>query len=251
MEPSVILSDPRDSRAVYVICNNNNENTSALYKLIKGRKLEEPISTFAFPVSEATLMLGSDKNLFLLILDVNSNGLKVFSVMKTQGYRGSQATWSRCPELQSMSPNFHAVSCSQHKWQLSPTMTDVITSQRCQYQLGLATLVNNNNDIVAEPETGAQYRLRAVGGDTVNDVIIIILDDIERCFEAEEEMLANMTLKICINSPPGRDGLSLVSGWLMSGRLASVEIYCTRLDNETFMDSDRLSVTTFPTETFK
>ena len=250
-EPSVILSDPRDAKSVYLICNNNTENTAALYKLIKGRKLEEPITTFSFQVTEATLMLGSDKNLFLLILDVNSNGLKVFHVMKTQGYRGSQATWSRCPELKTMSPDFHAVSCSQHKWQLSPSLTEVITSQRCAYQLGLATLVNGNNDIVMEPESGSQYRIRAVGGDTINDVILIVLDDIERSFESEEDSLGNMTLKICMNSPPGRDGLSMLSGWLMSGRLSCVELYCTRLDNDSFMDSDRMTVQTFPTETFR
>ena len=86
-----------------------------------------------------------------------------------------------------------------------------------------------------------------MGGDAINDVILIILDDIERCFESEEELLSSMTLKICMNSSPGRDGLSLVSGWLMAGRLSCVELYCTRLDNDAFMDSDRLMVQTFPT----
>ena len=250
-EPTVIMSDPRDARSVYVICNNASEGSSSLYKLARGRKLEEPITTFTFPVTEASLMLGTDKNLFLLVLDSNSSGLKVFHVMKTQGYRGSQAAWSKCPELQSMSPNYHAVSCSLNKWQLSPNITYTFTSQRCPYQLGLATLVNGNNDIVNEPESGSQYRLRAVGGDAINDVILIILDDIERCFESEEDQLSDLTLKICMNSSPGRDGLSLVSGWLMSGRLSCVELYCTRLDNDAFMDSDRLMVQTFPTETFR
>ena len=207
-EPSVILSDPRDARSVFLICNNNTENTAALYKLIKGRKLEDPITTFSFQVTEATLMLGSDKNLFLLILDVNSNGLKVFHVMKTQGYRGSQATWSRFPELQSMSPDFHAVSCSQHKWQLSPSLTDLVTSQRCKYQLGLATLVNGNNDIAMEPESGSQFRIRVVGGDA------IILDDLERCFESEEDLLSNLSLKICMNMSPSREGLMRLAEWL-------------------------------------
>ena len=250
-EPSCILSDPRDARAVYLICNSSMDSTAALYKLIKGRKLEEPITTFPFPVTEATLMVGTDKNLFLLVLDPSGPGLKVFHVMKTQGYRGTTATWSRCPELAALSPATQAVSCSGSKWQLSPQLTDAILSPRCHYQLALATLLNINNEIATEPESGAQYRLRALGGDGLNDAITIILDDIERSFEAEEDALSSMTLKICMNSSPGRDGLSLVSGWLMAGRLASVEIYCTRLDNDTFMDSDRLIVQTFPLETFR
>ena len=250
-EPSCILSDPRDTRAVYLICNNHSDHTAALYKLIKGRKLEEPITTFPFPVTEATLMLGTDKNLFLLALDPSGPGLKVFHVMKTQGYRGSSATWSRCPELASLCPATQAVSCSSSKWQLSPQLTDSLLSPRCPYQLALATLLNTSNEIATEPESGLQYRLRALGGDGVNDAILIILDDIERSFEAEEDALSSMTLKICMNSSPGRDGLSLVSGWLMSGRLASVEIHCTRLDNDTFMDSDRLIVQTLPSETFR
>jgi len=250
-EPSVILSDPRDSRAVYVICNNHSDNSSALHKLVRARKLEEPITTFPFPVTEASMVVGADKSLFLVVLDVTSPRLKVFQVMKTQGYRGCQASWSRCPDLQSIQPNYHAVSCSLSKWQLSPSTTDLVLSSRCHYQLGLATLLNSAGDIVTEPESGNQYRLRAMGGDNINDVILIVLDDIERSFESEEDSLASLTLKICMNSSPGREGLSTVSGWLMGGRLASVEIFSTRLDSEAFMDSDRLQVQTLPQDTFK
>ena len=250
-EPSVILSDPRDSRAVYVICNNNSDNSSGLYKLVRGRRLEEAITTFPFPVTEASMVVGGDKSLFLLVLDASSCGLKVFQVMKTQGYRGSQASWSRCPELQSVLPGYHAVSCSQCKWQLSPAITDLVLSPRCHYQLGLATLLSSCGDIVLEPEAATQYRIRAMGGDNINDVILIVLDDIERAFESEEESLSSMTLKICMNSSPGREGLSTVSGWLMAGRLASVEIFSTRLDTEAAMDSDRLQVQTLPADSLK
>ena len=90
-----------------------------------------------------------------------------------------------------------------------------------------------------------------MGGDNINDVILIVLDDLERSFESEEESLSSMTLKICMNSSPGREGLSTVSGWLMGGRLASVEIFSTRLDSEAFMDSDRLQVQTLAQDTFK
>lgn len=250
-EPSVILSDPRDSRAVYVMCNNHSDNSAALHKLVRGRKLEDPITTFPFPVTEASMVVGADKSLFLVVLDVSCPALKVYQVMKTQGYRGCQASWSRCPDLQSIQPNYHAVSCSLSKWQLSPSLTDLFLSSRCHYQLGLATLLNNTGDIVQEPESGHQYRLRAIGGDNINDVILIILDDIERSFESEEESLASLTLKICLNSSPGREGLSTVSGWLMGGRLTSVEIFSSRLDSEAYMDSERLQVQTLPVDTFK
>ena len=251
-EPSVILSDPRDARSVFVVCNNPGDNSSALYKLVRGRKLEEPITTFTFPVTEACMMLGADKNLFLLIMDNANSGLKVFNVTKTQGYRGAAVSWSRLSELHgSMSATQHAVSCSTAKWQLSPNLTDTLLSPRCPYQIALATLVTANNDIVNEPESGAPYRLRALGGDNINDAILIILDDIERCFESEEDSLSSLTLKICMNMSLGRDGMSMVSGWLMAGRLASVEIFSTRLDNDSYMDSDRLVMQTLSPDTLR
>ena len=251
-EPSVILSDPRDTRAVYLICNNHSDNTAALYKLIKGRKLEEPITTFPFPVTEATLMVGTDKNLFLLALDPAGPGLKVFHVMKTQGYRGTTATWSRCPELASLCPTTQAVSCSSSKWQLSPQMTDSLLSPRCHYQLALATLLNTNNEIATEPESGLQYRLRALGGDGVNDAILIILDDIERSFEAEEDALSSMTLKICLTTQPCREGMKLLLEWLSGGRIYSAEIFGINLDKESFAGlSDRLQINTIGQELFR
>ena len=42
-----------------------------------------------------------------------------------------------------------------------------------------------------------------------------------------------------------------MSGWLMAGRLASVELSCTRLDQDQCVDSDRLLVQTLPAETFR
>ena len=251
-EPSCILSDPRDARAVYLICNSSMDSTAALYKLIKGRKLEEPITTFPFPVTEATLMVGTDKNLFLLVLDPSGPGLKVFHVMKTQGYRGTTATWSRCPELAALSPATQAVSCSGSKWQLSPQLTDAILSPRCHYQLALATLLNINNEIATEPESGAQYRLRALGGDGLNDAITIILDDIERSFEAEEDALSSMTLKICITNQPCREGTKQLLEWLSAGRIHGAEIYGINVDKESLVGlSDRFQVNTIGQELFR
>ena len=251
-EPSCIMSDPRDARAVYLICNSSMDSTAALYKLIKGRKLEEPITTFPFPVTEATLMVGTDKNLFLLVLDPSGPGLKVFHVMKTQGYRGTTATWSRCPELAALSPATQAVSCSGSKWQLSPQLTDAILSPRCHYQLALATLLNINNEIATEPESGAQYRLRALGGDGLNDAITIILDDIERSFEAEEDALSSMTLKICITNQPCREGTKQLLEWLSAGRIHGAEIYGINVDKESLVGlSDRFQVNTIGQELFR
>ena len=250
-EPSVILSDPRDSRAVYVICNNNSDNTSGLFKLVRARKLEDPITTFPFQVTEASMVVGGDKSLFLVVLDVSSCRLKVFQVMKTQGYRGCQANWSRCPELQSINPNYHAVSCSQCKWQLSPSMTDLILSPRCHYQLGLATLLTSSGDIAMEPESAMQYRIRALGGDTINDVILIILDDIERSFESEEESLSSMTLKICMNCSPSREGVSALRHWTHSNKIHSAEVHTTHLDRDSICSSENITFQAISPEMFR
>ena len=250
-EPSVILSDPRDSRAVYVMCNNHSDNSAALHKLVRGRKLEEPITTFPFPVTEASMVVGADKSLFLVVLDVSCPALKVYQVMKTQGYRGCQASWSRCPDLQSIQPNYHAVSCSLSKWQLSPSLTDLVLSSRCHYQLGLATLLNNTGDIVQEPESGHQYRLRAIGGDNINDVILIILDDIERSFESEEESLASLTLKICLSSSPTREGLAALRHWTYNNKIYSAEVHTCQLDRESLSSSDNVTLQSISPELFR
>ena len=203
-------------------------------------------------MTEATLMVGTDKNLFLLALEPAGPGLKVFHVMKTQGYRGTAATWSRCPELSSLCPATQAVSCSSSKWQLSPQLTDSLLSPRCPYQLALATLLTTNNEIATEPESGLQYRLRALGGDGVNDAILIILDDIERSFEAEEDALSSMTLKICLTTQPCREGLKLLLDWLGGGRIYGAEIFGINLDKESFAGlSDRLQINTIGQELFR
>jgi len=251
LEPAVILADPRDARAIFVICNNSSEQTSNLYKLVRGRKLEEPIFTFPLQVSEAVFVAGADKNLFLLILDLSSQNLKVFHLMKTEGFRGQQAAWSAYNELQGIVPSFHAVSCAQHRWQLQPTLADMVLSNRCPYQLGLATLLTSSGDIAMEPESGLHYRLRVMGGDQQNDVILIVLDDLERSFESEEDTLSSMTLKMCMNASPGREGMSQLSAWLMAGRLASVEIQSTRLETECMSGSDRMVLQTVSIDTVR
>eukprot|EP00090_Calanus_glacialis_P011680 TRINITY_DN20053_c0_g1_i1.p1 TRINITY_DN20053_c0_g1~~TRINITY_DN20053_c0_g1_i1.p1 ORF type:complete len:645 (-),score=136.96 TRINITY_DN20053_c0_g1_i1:114-2048(-) len=250
-EPAVILADPRDARAIYLICNSGSDQSAGLYKLVRGRKLEEPIFTFPFQVSEAVFVAGADKNLFLLVLESSSLNLKVFHLMKTEGFRGQQAAWSACNELQGIVPSFHAVSCAQHRWQLQPALADIVLSNHCPYQLALATLLTGNGEIATEPESGFQFRLRVMGGDQQNDVILIVLDDLERSFESEEDALSSMTLKMCMNSSPGREGMSQLSAWLMAGRLASVEIQCTRLENECISGSDRMVVQTVSTDTVR
>merc|ERR1712180_102482 len=60
-----------------------------------------------------------------------------------------------------------------------------------------------------------------------------------------------MNLKVCLNSSPGKEGLSLVSGWLMAGRLGSIEIYCTRLDSDCPGGSDRLVIHSVSSDVFR
>jgi len=241
-EPAVLLADPRDSRSAYVITNSQAEGTAALYKLVRGRKLDDPIASFPFSVQEAVFLEGPDRSLFLLVLNPQSLSFLVFHLTKTEGYRGLAAVWSSAPQYNEHNNSFfHAISCSLSKWQLQGGVADYLVSPRCHYQLGLATLATKT-DIALEPESGAQYRLRLLGGDQINDILVILLDDIERTFEAEEENLANMNLKVCLTGSPGREGLSEVSGWLMAGRLSSVEIHCTRVDNDCPSGSDRLII---------
>ena len=117
-EPSVILSDPRDSRSSYIITNNQSDNTSSFSKLIRGRKLEEPITTFPFVIEEAVFLAGPDRTLFLLILNQQTLEFMVFHLTKTEGYRGLYASWSTALEYQDSTGFFNAISCSQSKWQL-------------------------------------------------------------------------------------------------------------------------------------
>jgi len=247
-EPSVILSDPRDSRSAYVITNNGNEGS--LCKLVRGKKLDEPITTFPFSVQEATFVSAPDKSLFLLVLNNNNLEIVIFHMTKTEGYRGLTATWTGVPHQES-SPLYHAISCSQSKWQFQAKLAEYLVSSRCSYQVGLATLLLNR-DIATEPESAAPYRIRLVGGDQMNDILMILLDDIERTFESEEESLATMNLKVCMNSSPGREGMSQVSAWLMAGRLSSVEIFSTRLDADSPTGGgDRLVVHSLTPDLFR
>merc|ERR1711936_1324631 len=111
--------------------------------------------------------------------------------------------------------------------------------------------MGSNGDIAMEPESGLHFRLRVMGGDQQNDVILIVLDDLERSFESEEEALSSMTLKMCMNSSPGREGMSQLSAWLMAGRLASVEIQCTKLEKHHATSNDKILVQTIQQEALR
>ena len=100
-EPTVILADPRDSRSAFLITVGSGDScTSVLHKLIRGRKLEEPIATFQFAVKQAIFITGPDKSLFLLVLNSQTNQFSVFHLTKTEGYRSILATWNGAPEFQ-------------------------------------------------------------------------------------------------------------------------------------------------------
>ena len=68
---------------------------------------------------------------------------------------------------------------------------------------------------------------------------MVLLDDLERSFEGEEDTLTTSCLKLCLTSSPARwleentakidkfvprEGMSQLSAWLMGGRLAAAEI---------------------------
>ena len=66
-------------------------------------------------------------------------------------------------------------------------------------QIALSTLLTATGEIACEPESRIPYRLRIIGGDETNDVLMIVLDDLERVFESEEDILSTFTLKMCLN----------------------------------------------------
>jgi len=248
-EPTVVLVNPGDSRTIFLVCNNSSDNTSSLHKLVRGRKLQDSIFKFSFPVSSAVIIPGDAKDFFLLLLNSSTLSLVVFHVSKTEGFRGQESSWSACPQLSSVSPAYSLVSCSQYRWQLQTSQADTVLADTCPYQVSLATLLTAGGDIAAEPDTGASYRVRIMGGDINNDAIIIVLDDLERIFESEEESLSSMTLKMCMNTSPSREGLSLISAWLMAGRLGQVEIQSSRL--ETVSGSDRMVLQSLKSDTLR
>jgi len=250
-EPSVILSDPRDPRSLYIICNSP-EGSAALYRVHRGRRPEEAVQTFPHTVQQAAFMPGPDRTLFLFLLESSTSTLKVMQLTRAEGYRGQEVAWSRAPGLAlGPGPPMHALSCSQTKWQLPGATADQLVGGRVPYQAGLATLLTPQGEIAAEPESGLPYRLRLLGGDQCNDCLLLLLEDLERCWEGEEETLATSSLRLCLTTSPAREGMSQLSAWLMAGRLASAEIQVGRPERESGSCSDRLAIQAIQPDTLR
>jgi hypothetical protein len=88
-EPSVLLADPKDTRAVYVFCVNRSNNSTNLHKLSKGRKHEDILLTLNHSVELAAIGTSPDldKSVFLLAYDATKEAAKIFTIQKTEGFR--------------------------------------------------------------------------------------------------------------------------------------------------------------------
>ena len=242
-EPNILLSDPKDTRTVYALCKNKAQGTTALYKITKGRKHEEPIANFNYEVELAALGMSADQNVTLMAYDMNNDVTRIYTLAKTEGFRGRHPICAHCPALEVIGSHSHILSCATHRWQLPLNLVDSLFSGP-KFQMALVTLLEHSGRYVTEPETGNPYRLRVLGCDTQGfSSLAILLEDLERTFDNSEEKLAQATLKICLNQTPCRDSMSQLSAWLMAGRIGSVELtYVKGSSGVSESGSDRLSV---------
>jgi len=251
-EPSVVLCDPRDARGIYVICNNHLEGTSSLFKVSKGRRPEDALHVFPYQVSEAAFLNGPDRTLFLFLLETTAAGLRVLQLSRAEGFRGQEGQWSRAPNLTlGPGPSTQALNCAQSKWQLNSNTAEALVAHRAPYQAGLATLLNSVGEVATEPESGLPYRVRLLGADQCPDCLMVLLDDLERSFEGEEDTLTTSCLKLCLTSSPAREGMSQLSAWLMGGRLAAAEIQVGRPDRDCPGGSERLAIIAISPDTIR
>jgi hypothetical protein len=250
-EPIVLLSDPKDARTVFALCRNKTAGTTALYKLTRGRKHEEPITVFNYDVELAAMGMSADQNVTLLTFEAGREVARIYTLAKSEGFRGRHPICAHCPPLEVLSSPSHVISCATHRWQMPMGLVDQLLGLKIPIgnnagalQMGLVTLVDSNSGrYVTEPETGLPYRLRIIGCDTQGFTpLAILLEDLERTFEgAEEDKLASATVKVCLNQTPCKDSVSQLSAWLMAGRIGSIEVYYVKSPGAASPDSsDRL-----------
>ncbi len=235
-DPVCVLSDPKDSRTVFALCRNRAAKSTSLYKLSKGRRHEEPIAVFNYEVELAAMgMSAGDQNVTLLTLEAGREVARIYTLAKSEGFRGRHPICANCPPLEVLSSPAHIISCATNRWQMPMSQVDQLLglkipiSSNCgPLQLALVTLVDfGSGRYVTEPDSGLPYRLRIVGCDTQGCTpLAILLEDLERTFEGtDEEKLASATIKVCVNQSPCRDSVSQLSAWLMSGRIGSIELH--------------------------
>ena len=65
-------------------------------------------------------------------------------------------------------------------------------------------------------------------------------------------MLANLTLKICLNSQPAREGMLQLNDWLNNDKINGAEIHAINADKDSIFGlSERLQINTIGQETFR
>ncbi|TRY63925.1 hypothetical protein TCAL_14293 [Tigriopus californicus] len=251
-EPHILLSDPKDTRTVYAVCRNHSNSSTNIFKIIKGKKPDDPILSLNYDVDMAAMGMSADQNVTLLLYSVQHDSARIYFLSKTDGFRGKHPICVHCPPLELFSSPSHIISCVTHRWQLPASLVDKCVGS-APYQLALVTLVDSNGRYAIEPETGHGYRLRILGCDTQGFTPeSILLEDLERTFENAEDKLAHCTLKICINQTPCNDRLSQLSAWLMSGRLAAIEMqFVKTLGGLPSQGSDRFTIKPISPERFR
>ncbi|XP_040577123.1 uncharacterized protein [Lepeophtheirus salmonis] len=225
-EPLYLLTDPKDPRTVYTLCKTG-PNQNSLYKLTKGlsKKDEDPLLIIPGVIEGAAIGITGDDVSTLLIYDGNSCSARLFSLSKSEGFRGRHPICAHCPNLEKFSSPSHVISCSSpnQKWQIA---CNVLGANVNNYQICLASLLDESGKFGIEPETGLPYRIRLLGCETQGvHAEIMLLEDLSRTFENAEDKLSNYVLKLCINFSPCRECQSHLSGWLMSGKLANIELH--------------------------
>ena len=229
-EPTVLLTDPKDTRNVYALCVNKTNGTTALYKISKGKRNDEPIRIFNYEIRSAAMSFSADKNILLVTYDGIGDIGRIYIIQKTEGFRGRHPVCSHCPSLETMSSPAHIVSCASTKWQLNNSQIEhIVGLNRPMIQLALASLVENGSGgkFTLEPDQETPYRIRILGCETQSvSPELILIEDLERTFDGgDEARLSNSVLKLCLGHSPSRDSYSRLSGLLMTGRISAIELH--------------------------
>jgi len=275
-EPAFLLADPKDGKSAYVFCLNKAEvrstrlllsfmderfphfqSSTSLYRLTRGKKPEEPIATLPFEaaavaVAPADVHSGQAGSATLLLYDAGRDATHVMSLQRVEGYRGRRPTSGPIADILGGTAA-HVLSCASQPWRLSSEQLDAILSAAANFEVGLATLLDGEGRVAAEPDdAGSPYRLRIASCPETNlSVPMLALDDVERQFEGMEELLRDCSLRLLMSGKPTEDCLSALSASLMSDRLASVEIHYVGGTVNEESGSDRLRLRSIPAERFR
>jgi len=254
-EPMAILSDPRDSRSVFVIYNHRASKTSSLIKMTK-TSASGAIHQFDFLVATAVMGFVNESLTIGLLPEsaVPNPVLHLYVVHKTDGHRGSHKLCADCRGLQLLQSPAHLISMASGKWRLSDLTVDNCLSG--PESVALSSLCTENDRLVLEPESGLPYRVRVVSCPLRGlSPETILLEDLDRCFEADYAQLSNYHLKICLSTTPSSASLSLLASWLKADKLSTVEVFYVRNEEASYREPqsplNRLTLRTILPEKFR